>query len=380
MQPGRLSGIDATGGCSPSRYRPHKRNLETFRRPVFPRCVRARQPQLRLMTPYSVLDLSPIPHGGDAAQSFRNSLDLARHAERWGFRRYWLAEHHGMPGVASAATAVLIGHVAGGTSTIRVGAGGVMLPNHSPLVIAEQFGTLESLYPGRIDLGLGRAPGSDQATARALRRNLDSDPDAFPQDVLELADYFSATPRQSIRAVPGTGLQVPLWILGSSLYGAQVAAALGLPYAFASHFAPAQMMEAIAVYRANFRPSRQLAKPHVMLGFNVFAADTTAEATYRASSMQQAFINLRSGRPTPLPLPIEGFTDLIGPAEKALLAQVLSCSAVGDPDTVAASLKAFVERTGADELMLTSQIHDHGARLRSYEIAADVMAGVAMPA
>ena len=326
------------------------------------------------MTPYSVLDLSPILQGSDAAQSFRNTLDLARHAERWGYHRYWLAEHHGMPGVASAATAVLIGHVAGGTSTIRVGAGGIMLPNHAPLVIAEQFGTLESLYPGRIDLGLGRAPGSDPQTARALRRNLDTDPDAFPQDVLELADYFSPSPRQAVRAVPGTGLQVPLWILGSSTFGAQVAAALGLPYAFASHFAPAQMMEAIAIYRAQFRPSRQLAKPHVMLGFNVFAAATDDEAAYRASSMQQAFINLRSGRPAPLPLPVEGFAERIGPQEKALLAQVLSCSAVGDADTVAAGLRAFVARTGADELMLTSQIHDHAARLTSYEITADVMA------
>lgn len=327
------------------------------------------------MTPYSVLDLSPILDGSDAAQSFRNTLDLARHAERWGYRRYWLAEHHGMPGVASAATAVLIGHVAGGTSTIRVGAGGVMLPNHSPLVIAEQFGTLESLYPGRIDLGLGRAPGSDQLTARAMRRNLDSDADAFPQDVLELQDYFSDQPRQAVRAVPGTGLHVPLWILGSSLFGAQLAAALGLPYAFASHFAPGQLMEALAVYRAQFRPSKQLAKPHVMLGFNVFAADTQEEAAFRASSMQQAFINLRSGRPAPLPWPVEGFAERIGPQEKALLAQVLSCSAVGTADTVCDTLRAFIERTGANELMLTSQIHDHQARLRSYEITADVMAG-----
>ena len=327
------------------------------------------------MTCYSVLDLSPILQGSDAAQSFRNTLDLARHAERWGYNRYWLAEHHGMPGVASAATAVLIGHVAGGTSTIRVGAGGIMLPNHSPLVIAEQFGTLESLYPGRIDLGLGRAPGSDPMTARAMRRNLDSDADAFPQDVLELADYFSASPRQPVRAVPGTGLNVPLWILGSSLFGAQLAAVLGLPYAFASHFAPAQMMDAIAVYRAQFRPSKQLAKPYVMLGFNVFAADTQDEAGYRASSMQQAFINLRSGRPTPLPVPIEGFADRIGPQEKALLAGVLSCSAVGTADVVNAALRAFIERTDADELMLTAQIHDHAARLRSYEITADVMAG-----
>ena len=323
----------------------------------------------------SILDLAHIPHGGDAAQALRNTIDLAQHADGLGYERYWLAEHHNMPGIASAATSVVIGRVAAATPRIRVGAGGIMLPNHSPLVIAEQFGTLESLYPGRIDLGLGRAPGSDPKTARAMRRNLDSDADAFPQDVLELADYFSASPRQAVRAVPGTGLDVPLWILGSSLFGAQLAAALGLPYAFASHFAPAQMMDAIAVYRGQFRPSRQLDKPYVMLGFNVFAADSAAEAAYRASSSQQAFINLRSGRPTPLPLPVEGFADRIGPQEKALLAQVLSCSAIGTPDTVAASLRSFIERTGADELMLTSQIHDHAARLHSYEIAAEVMAG-----
>src|SRR5271156_1243115 len=233
-------------------------------------------PTLGLMIPFSVLDLSPITQGSDAARSFINTLDLARHAERWTYRRFWLAEHHGMPGIASAATAVLIGYVAGGTSTIRVGAGGIMLPNHSPLIVAEQFGTLESLYPGRIDLGLGRAPGSDQRTAQALRRNLASDPDEFPRDVQELADYFSDSPRQAVRAVPGTGLKVPLWILGSSLYGAQVAAALGLPYAFASHFAPAQMMPAVELYRGEFWASRDLAKPHVMLGFNVFAADSMA--------------------------------------------------------------------------------------------------------
>jgi len=323
------------------------------------------------MTPYSVLDLSPINQGSDAAQSFRNTLDLARHAERWGYRRYWLAEHHGMPGIASAATAVLIGHVAGGTTTIRVGAGGVMLPNHAPLVIAEQFGTLESLYPGRIDLGLGRAPGSDPMTARAMRRNLASDVDEFPRDVEELADFFSTAPRQAVRAVPGTGLKVPLWILGSSLYGAELAAAFGLPYAFASHFAPAQLMDAIALYRSRFRPSAQQATPYVMLGFNVFAADTTDEARFRATSMQQAFINLRSGRPAPLPPPIEGFAERIGPAEAALLGQVLSCSAIGTPGEVRATLRDFIARTQADELMITAQIFDHAARLRSYEIAAE---------
>jgi len=230
------------------------------------------------LIPFSILDLSPITEGGDAAQSFRNTLDLARHGEHWGYRRFWLAEHHGMPGIASAATAVLIAHVAGGTSSIRVGAGGIMLPNHSPLVIAEQFGTLESLFPGRIDLGIGRAPGSDQVTARAMRRTLSSDADQFPQDVVELMGYFAAEQTQAVRAVPGAGLNVPVWILGSSLYGAQLAAALGLPYAFASHFAPAQMMQAIDLYRATFRPSAQLAKPYLMLGFNVFAADTDDEA------------------------------------------------------------------------------------------------------
>ncbi len=327
------------------------------------------------MIPCSILDLSPITLGSDAAHSFRNTLDLARHAERWGYRRFWLAEHHGMPGIASAATAVLIGHVAGGTSTIRVGAGGIMLPNHSPLVIAEQFGTLESLYPGRIDLGLGRAPGADMVTARALRRNLASDADEFPRDVLELADYFSASPRQSVRAIPGTGLNVPLWILGSSLFGAQVAAALGLPFAFASHFAPAQMMEAMALYRAKFRPSQQLAKPHVMLGFNVFAADSLEEAQFRATSMQQAFVNLRTGRPSQLPPPVEGYMDRIGVQERAILEQVLSCASTGTHQMVQSDLRDFIRRTGANELMLTSQIFDHAARLRSFEIAAQALAG-----
>jgi luciferase family oxidoreductase group 1 len=324
------------------------------------------------MIPFSILDLSPIVEGGDASLSFRNSLDLAQHGERWGYERFWLAEHHGMPGIASAATAVLIAHVAGGTSRIRVGAGGIMLPNHSPLVIAEQFGTLESLFPGRIDLGLGRAPGSDHVTARALRRNLASDADEFPQDVLELMDYFADSPRRQVRAVPGAGLEVPLWILGSSLFGAQLAAALGLPYAFASHFAPQMMMQAIALYRDTFRPSAQLGKPYVMLGFNVFAAETDDEAQWRASSMQQAFVNLRSGRPTRLQPPVEGYLQQVGAAERTMLDQVLSCAAIGAPDTVARQLNAFVERTGADELMITSQIFDHAARLRSYEIAAEI--------
>ncbi len=328
------------------------------------------------MIPLSILDLSPITEGSNAAQSFRNTLDLARHGERWGYQRFWLAEHHGMPGIASAATAVLIGHVAGGTSTIRVGAGGIMLPNHSPLVIAEQFGTLESLFPGRIDLGLGRAPGSDQLTARALRRTLASDADQFPQDVVELMGYFSATQRHAVRAVPGAGLNVPIWILGSSLFGAQLAADLGLPYAFASHFAPAQMMQALALYRATFRPSAHLEKPYVMLGFNVFAADAEAEAQFLATSMQQAFVSLRSGHPKRLPPPEDGYMNRIGPQERTLLDQVLSCSAIGSSDTVKLKLEAFIEQTGADELMITSQIFDHSARLRSYEIVANLHAAL----
>jgi luciferase family oxidoreductase group 1 len=328
------------------------------------------------MIPFSILDLAPINEGSDAAQSFRNTLDLARHAERWGYRRYWLAEHHGMPGIASAATAVLIGHVAGGTSTIRVGAGGIMLPNHAPLVIAEQFGTLESLYPGRIDLGLGRAPGSDQLTARALRRNLAADANQFPQDVVELMGYFSATQRHAVRAVPGAGLNVPIWILGSSLFGAQLAAALGLPYAFASHFAPDQMMQAIELYRATFKPSAQLEKPYVMLGYNVFAADTDEEGQLLATSMQQAFVNLRSGNPKRLQPPVAGYLDSIAPHQRDVLDEILSCAAIGSPDTVKHSLQEFIARTGADELMITSQIFDHAARLRSYEITAAIHASL----
>jgi len=323
------------------------------------------------MTPFSFLDLCPITEGGSVAESLAHTVDVAQHAERWGFNRFWMAEHHGMPGIASAATAVLIGHVAGSTSRIRVGAGGIMLPNHSPLVIAEQFGTLEALYPGRIDLGLGRAPGSDQATARALRRNLDTDPDAFPRDVLELIAYFEG--RTPVRAVPGDGQQVPIWILGSSLFGAQLAAMLGLPYAFASHFAPAQMMDAIAVYRAQFKPSRFLQRPHVMLGYNVFAADSDDEAHYLASSWQQSFVNLRSGHPGRLPPPVEGYVESLPPQATKLLEHVLSCSAIGSPGTVADRIKAFIEQTGADELILTSNMHDHAARLHSIEIVAGLI-------
>jgi luciferase family oxidoreductase group 1 len=325
------------------------------------------------MTSFSVLDLSPIVEGGDASQSFRNSLDLAQHAERWGYRRFWLAEHHGMPGIASAATAILISHVAAGTKTIRVGAGGIMLPNHSPLVIAEQFGTLEALYPGRIDLGLGRAPGSDPATARALRRNLASDSDEFPRDVVELMDFMSDEPQQAVRAVPGKGAKVPVWILGSSLYGAQLAAMLGLPYAFASHFAPQQLMDAIHVYRSTFKPSKYLDKPYVMLGFNVFAADTDDEARVLATSMQQSFVNLRSGRPGRLPPPRPGYYEESNGAARALLDMALTCTAVGSPGTVREKLREFIAETRADELMIAGAMYDHRARLHSYEIAAQVL-------
>jgi luciferase family oxidoreductase group 1 len=317
----------------------------------------------------SVLDLSPVPEGSTAGQSLKNTLDLARHAERLGYNRYWLAEHHNMPGIASAATSVVIGHVAAGTSTIRVGAGGVMLPNHSPLVIAEQFGTLAALHPGRIDLGLGRAPGTDMLTARALRRNLDAGADNFPQDVVELINYFTpAEPGQRVRAVPGEGEDVEVWMLGSSTYGAQLAAMLGLPYAFASHFAPAEMEHAIDIYRSRFQPSERLAKPRLMLGLNVFAADTDAEARLLFSSLQQAFVNLRTGRPGKLPAPVEGYEATLDPMAKGMLDQALSCTIVGSPAAVRSGLDAFVRRTGADELMVTAQIFDHKARLRSFEI------------
>ncbi|TIL75597.1 MAG: LLM class flavin-dependent oxidoreductase [Mesorhizobium sp.] len=325
------------------------------------------------MTALSVLDLSPIAEGSNASQSLANSLDLARHAERLGYRRYWLAEHHNMPGIASAATSVVIAHVAGGTTTIRVGAGGIMLPNHSPLVIAEQFGTLNALHPGRIDLGLGRAPGTDMGTARALRRNLEAGADSFPQDVVELMGYFQpAEDGQRIRAVPGEGEQVPIWILGSSLYGAQLAAMLGLPYAFASHFAPAELDHALEIYRSRFQPSKQLDKPYVMLGLNVFAAPSDAEARLLFTSLQQAFVNLRTGRPGRLPPPVDGFERDLDPMAKTMLGQALSCAVVGAPETVRQGIAAFVQRTGADELMVTAQIFDHAARVRSFEILADV--------
>jgi luciferase family oxidoreductase group 1 len=322
----------------------------------------------------SVLDLSPVAQGSDPGRALRNSLDLARHAERWGYRRYWLAEHHNMVGIASAATSVAIGFVAGGTSTIRVGAGGIMLPNHAPLAIAEQFGTLEALYPGRIDLGLGRAPGSDQLTARAMRRTLLGDEDRFPQDVTELMAYFRpAAPGQAVRAVPGEGLNVPIYILGSSTFGAQLAAYLGLPFAFASHFAPGQLESALAYYRQGFRPSAQLARPYVLLGVNTVAADTDAEARLLFSSTQQAFVNLRSGQPGRLPPPMDGYEQTLDAPRRAILDGVLSHAVVGGPDRVRAGLRAFAERHGADELILTSQIFEHAKRVRSYEIVADAL-------
>ncbi len=324
------------------------------------------------MIPFSILDLAPIREGGDAGQALRNSLDLARHAERWGYARFWLAEHHSLPGIASAATSVVIAHVAGGTSTIRVGAGGIMLPNHSPLVIAEQFGTLAALFPGRIDLGLGRAPGSDQSTARALRRSPDA-ADSFPRDVVELLAYFRpAKPGQIVQAVPGAGLEVPVWILGSSLFGAELAAALGLPFAFASHFAPTLTRQAIELYRERFRPSERLAQPYLMLGLNVYAAATDAEARRLFTSHQQAFVNLRRGHPGRLPPPVDQFGDDLLPAERQMLDEALAYAVVGAPDTVRRGLAAFMARTGADELMITAQIFDHTAQLRSFEMAAAV--------
>jgi luciferase family oxidoreductase group 1 len=324
--------------------------------------------------PLSVLDLSPIIQGGDAALALKNSLDLAQHAERWGYRRYWVAEHHNMPGIASAATSVVIGHIAGGTSTIRVGAGGIMLPNHAPLVIAEQFGTLAALFPGRIDLGVGRAPGTDQRTALALRRTLQGDIDDFPKDVLELIAYMGdPRPGQAVRAIPGQGSKVPVWVLGSSTYGAQLAAALGLPYAFASHFAPEQLTQALELYRAQFRPSPFLDKPHVMLGLNVVAAETDAEAKHLFTSLQQAFVNLRTGNPGQLPPPIDDITGYFtDPRIEAMLASVLSMAQVGSPQTVKAGVETFIAQHQPDELMVTGQIYDHAARLRSYEILSGV--------
>jgi luciferase family oxidoreductase group 1 len=332
--------------------------------------------EVRQVIPFSVLDLAPIREGGSAAGSFACSRELGIAAERLGFLRFWLAEHHNMPGIASAATSILIAHVAGATSTIRVGSGGIMLPNHAPLAIAEQFGTLESLFPGRIDLGLGRAPGGDMAVAHALRRTLVGDEDRFPQDVMELQAYFEPVrPGQRVQAVPGAGLRVPLWILGSSLYGAQLAAALGLPYAFASHFAPGAMMQAIDVYRRGFQPSHQLDRPYVMLGFNVIAAETDDEARRLATSREQAFLALRRGRPIRLPPPKDALG--LGPHEEAVLDSVLACSAIGSPETVRRELATFIERTRPDELIIASQIFDHAAHLRSLEITAEARGALA---
>jgi luciferase family oxidoreductase group 1 len=332
------------------------------------------------MTHYALLDLVPVVEGGSVARALANAADLARHAEACGYTRYWVAEHHGMAGIASAATAVVIAHVGAATRTIRVGAGGIMLPNHAPLQIAEQFGTLDALFPGRIDLGLGRAPGSDQRVARAMRRTLETDPNAFPQEVMELQSYFADDGQTGIVATPGAGANPDMWILGSSLFGAQLAAALGLPYAFASHFAPGALDQALAVYRRDFRPSARLARPYAMAGFNVFAAETDAEAELLASSQQQAFVALRTGNPRKLPPPVPGYRETLGVQGAAMLDQVLSCSAIGSPAKVAREIAAFVARTCVDEVMITSAVFDHEARKRSIAIAADAMRTVAAAA
>ncbi len=324
------------------------------------------------MTPFSVLDLAPIPEGATAADALCNSRDLARHAEALDYQRYWVAEHHNMTGIASAATAVVIAHIAGGTKSIRVGSGGIMLPNHAPLIIAEQFGTLESLFPGRIDLGLGRAPGTDQLTMRALRRDPMS-ADRFPQDVIELEMYFSdPEPGQRIRAVPGAGLHVPIWLLGSSLFSAQLAAMLGLPFSFASHFAPDALGDAIEIYRSRFEPSAQLQKPYVMPCVNVFAADTEAEARYHFSSLVQSFVNLRRGQPGPLPPPVENIGEVLSDAELEGAKRSLTYSFIGTADMIADGLSEFLKWTRADELMITGHMFYHDARRRSFAIAASV--------
>ena len=328
------------------------------------------------MVPLSILDLAPIVEGSDAASALRHSLDLAQHAENWGYKRFWLAEHHNMDGVASSATAVLIGHVAAGTKTIRVGSGGVMLPNHAPLVIAEQFGTLATLHPGRIDLGLGRAPGTDQLTARALRRHLNSnEEDDFARDVVELITYLDPSqPGQAVRAIPGAGTQVPVWILGSSLYGAQLAAYLGLPYAFASHFAPDLLEQALDVYRETYRPSARWPEPHAMVGVNVVAADSDAEGARLLTSLQQRFLGMRRGVRGPLPRPVDSMDGLWNEAERHGVQRMLAATASGGPDKVKRELQGIAERTGAKELIVAGAIHDHAARLRSYEILAGIAA------
>jgi luciferase family oxidoreductase group 1 len=327
------------------------------------------------MIPFSILDLSPIPQGVSAAIALRNSLDLAQHAESWGYHRFWLAEHHNMPGIASAATSIAIGYVAGGTKKIRVGSGGIMLPNHSPLVIAEQFGTLASLYPDRIDLGLGRAPGTDVLTAHALRRDMAASGDRFPQDVEELQSYFEPVkPNQKIRAIPGAGLRVPLWLLGSSLFSAQLAAELGLPFAFASHFAPADMLQALHLYRTYFKPSRQLDRPYTMVGLNAVVAETDAEASHLFTSIQQAFTNLRRGTPGQIPPPIDDIDSFWSLAEKASASQTLLCSVIGSPETAERRLLNFLDLTQPDEIIATAHIFDHKARLRSFELLAQIRA------
>jgi len=324
------------------------------------------------MIPCSILDLCPIPEGATAGDALRNSRELAQRAESWGYKRFWLAEHHNMPGIASAATAVVIGYVAEGTRAIRVGSGGVMLPNHAPLVIAEQFGTLAALYPGRIDLGLGRAPGTDPATLRALRRD-PANAEHFPEDVIELQRYFSPEPGQRINAVPGAGLDVPIWLLGSSLYSARLAAALGLPFAFASHFAPDALMQALAEYRGAFQASGQMRMPYAIACANVYAADGDAEARRQFSSLQQAFLQLRRGKPGQVPRPVDNIDTRWSPMERDGVGHALQYSFVGTADTVRRGIEAFVAETKADELMLTGLFHDHGARLRSFEIAAEVL-------
>ncbi len=325
------------------------------------------------MVPFSVLDLSNIIQGSTVADALHRSRELARHAESLGYLRFWLAEHHNMPGIASAATALVIAHVAAGTSTIRVGSGGIMLPNHSPLVIAEQFGTLAALHPGRIDLGLGRAPGTDQPTARALRRGAADTSDHFPQDVVELQSYFQpAVPGQVVQAVPGAGSDIPIWILGSSLFGAQLAAALGLPFGFASHFAPDHLEQALTIYRRQFRPSPTLARPYALAAIGVIAADTDAEAARLATSLQQSFVLLRRGQPGPLPPPVDSMDGLWSPAERAGVEHAFSEAVVGSPATVERGLAAFLQRTRVDELMVTAAIHDHAARLKSFELVAQI--------
>lgn len=332
------------------------------------------------MIPYSVLDLAPIVEGGDAAHAFANSLDLAQHAERWGYERYWLAEHHNMTGIASAATAVVIGHIAAGTNRIRVGAGGIMLPNHSPLIIAEQFGTLASLYPDRIDLGLGRAPGTDMRTARALRRDIATSANNFPQDVRELQALFAPPePGQAVLAVPGAGLEVPLWILGSSLFGAQLAAAYGLPFAFASHFAPDALLQGLEIYRRDFQPSTQLARPYAVAAVGMFAADTESDAHRIFTSAQQQFTNLHRGLPGPLQPPIDDMESYWSPREKAGVNHMLQYAMVGAREAIGKQLRAFIEATAIDEIILTGQIFDHQARLRSFEIAAELLSAGEFP-